>query len=100
MRRTSDVPSFATKISPSVLSFASSTSTLVTPSRRPFVQETGFTALFDHWMPFAGVLITKYAAQALSNSPYAAQAGLNSHVAFVNGSRYHAKKRVRRPVGM
>ena len=68
MSRTSDVPSFATKISPSVLSLASSTSTLVTPSRRPFVQETGFTALFDHWMPFAGVLITKYAAQTLSIS--------------------------------
>ena len=58
-----DVPSRATKTMPSSFMRASSTSTLVTPSRRPFVHFIGFTALLDHCTPVMGVLMTKYAVR-------------------------------------
>ena len=57
------VPSRAMKMMPSSFIRASSTSTLVTPSRRPFVHVMGFTASLDHCTPVVGVLITKYAVR-------------------------------------
>ena len=63
-----DVPSRATKMVPSSFIRASSTSTLVTPSRRPFVHFIGFAAPLDHCTPVVGVLITKYAVQQSQSS--------------------------------
>ena len=94
-----NVLSLATKMSPSVLSLASSISTCVTPSNRLFSHVTGFTALFDHWTPFAGVSTLKYAAQA----PYVSTRHTRNTIetndgvpfACANGSRYQAKKKTR-----
>lgn len=60
----------------------------------------GLTALFDHCTPFAGVEIVRYAAcpDQSRDSPGGPEGDL--HFAVANGRRYHAKNKLRMPVGM